>query len=155
MPPVFFMFCDLCYQKESQLYRRCFPVRMLIETECFAQHSREDAQCAPLRRGLVIFGQLRKNSAIFCNTDSLPPDVISTKWSEAERVEKSPRRGAVVPCQGDFSAKSLRDFALRAPLEMTYGGNNPTVQNSSTLPIQPVGACIASPLCRGCFPVRV
>ena len=33
------------------------------------------------------------------------------------------RRRTVVPCQGDFSAKSLRDFALRAPLEMTYGGN--------------------------------
>ena len=29
----------------------------------------------------------------------------------------------MVSCQGDFSAKSLRDFALRAPLEMTYIGN--------------------------------
>ena len=29
----------------------------------------------------------------------------------------------MVPYQGDFSAKSLRDFALRAPLEMTYIGN--------------------------------
>ena len=41
------MVCDLCYQTESQLYRRCFPVRMLIGTECFAQHSREDAQVRP------------------------------------------------------------------------------------------------------------
>ena len=61
----------------------------------------------------------------------------------------------MVSCQGDFSTKSLRDFALRAPLEMTYGGNVQTVQNSSTLPMQPVGACIASPLCRRCFPVRM
>ena len=29
----------------------------------------------------------------------------------------------MVPCQGDFSTKSLRDFALRAPLEMTSIGN--------------------------------
>jgi len=35
----------------------------------------------------------------------------------------------VVSYQGDFSAKSLRDFALRAPLEMTYGGDEVTVRN--------------------------
>ena len=40
-------------------------------------------------------------------------------------------------------------------LGMTYGGNELYVRNCNTLPIQPVGACIASPVCRRCFPVRV
>ena len=39
------------------------------------------------------------------------------------------QRRSIVHCQGDFSAKSLRDFALRAPLEMTYGGNAATARN--------------------------
>ena len=65
------------------------------------------------------------------------------------------RRRSIVPFQGDFSTKSLRDFALRAPLEMTYRGKEPTVRIHRTIAVQPVGACIASPLRRRCFPVRL
>ena len=38
---------------------------------------------------------------------------------------------------------------------MTYIGNALTVQNSRTLAFQSVGACIASPLYRRCFSVRM
>ena len=40
-------------------------------------------------------------------------------------------------------------------LEMTCFGNAITMRHNNTLAFQPVGACIASPLCRRCFPVRV
>ena len=91
--------------------------------------------------------------------------VISTKWSEAERVEKSPSATQHCFLSGRFLGYSLREFGLRRPLEMTYrgkaplktthNGKSPTMRHNSTLAFQPVGACIASPLCRRCFPVRV
>ena len=40
-------------------------------------------------------------------------------------------------------------------LEMACFGNAITMRHNDTLAFQPVGACIASPLCRRCFPVRV
>ena len=40
-------------------------------------------------------------------------------------------------------------------LEMTCFGNAITLRYNNTLAFQPVGACIASPLCRCCFPVRM
>ncbi|MEE0874980.1 MAG: hypothetical protein UIH27_16170, partial [Ruminococcus sp.] len=51
---------------------------------------RDFALRAPLE--MTYRGNVLKSRTIFCFTDRLPPDVISTKWSEAERVEKSPRR---------------------------------------------------------------
>ena len=40
-------------------------------------------------------------------------------------------------------------------LEMTCFGNAITLRHNNTLAFQPVGACIASPLYRRCFPVRI
>ena len=50
-------------------------------------------------------------------------DVISTKWSEAERVEKSPSTTQHCSLSGRFLGYSLREFGLRRPLEMTDIGN--------------------------------
>ena len=44
---------------------------------------------------------------------------------------------------------------MEETLNMTGIANALTVRNSSILAIQPVGACIASPLHRRCFPVRI
>ena len=53
-------------------------------------------------------------------------DVISTGCPGCQYAWRNLlHRRSIVPSQGDFSTKSLRDFALRAPLEMTYGGNAP------------------------------
>ena len=80
-------------------------------------------------------------------------------------MEKSPSATQHCSLSGRFLDYSLREFGLRRPLEMTYRGNAPlemtgiasapTMRQNSTLAFQPVGACIASPLCRRCFPVRV
>ena len=106
-------------QRRNLLYKRslwfgdrcCFPVCMLIEVKrCVQQPA--DAQCAPLRRGLIYIGRLYKNIIMFCNTDSLPLDVISTKWSEAERAEKSPRRVNRGFLTGRFFGYSLSRIRL-------------------------------------------
>ena len=55
-----------------------FSCPSVDKIETFSSAPSADAQCAPLRRQWIFFGQLRKNSAKFCNTDSLPLDVIST-----------------------------------------------------------------------------
>ena len=48
---------------------------------------------------------------------------------------------------GTKTARQCQHYFSRCPLEMTYGGNKPTMLQNNTLAFQPVGACIASPLC--------
>ena len=67
---------------------------------------------------------------MFCNANNLPPDVISTKWSEAERVEKSPSATQHCSLSGRFLDYSLREFGLRRPLEMTDIGNALKARNN-------------------------
>ena len=117
-------------------------------------------------RGNVVFIALTASDISIlsrANTDvTVLPDVKYATRKTRGEISSAVNRGFLT---GRFLDYSLREFGLRRPLEMTYRGNAPlemtgiasapTMRQNSTLAFQPVGACIASPLRRRCFPVRV